>query len=230
MSSRPTHFLSLPLGHHAALRTKVAQLQSVLRSSNAAGFDESILCDPRRLHLTLGVLRLRDEQDLASDAPTVNGALHLLHQTRTDILEILQGQQLRVTLQGLGNFSSDIAATNVLYTPPVAEPQLTAVCDTVFDRFRNRGFLARTDPYTLHCTLVNTAHRRPAKGRGSRSVPRRRQPFDATAAFACSEPELLFGSYSIDAIRLCRMGPPGRDGDYISDGGIRLAPKASDSS
>ncbi|KIJ45951.1 hypothetical protein M422DRAFT_250740 [Sphaerobolus stellatus SS14] len=55
-----THFLSLPIGHHEALREKWANISSALLKSTAPiqGLDESIILKPGSLHLTLGVLSL----------------------------------------------------------------------------------------------------------------------------------------------------------------------------
>ncbi|KIM37152.1 hypothetical protein M413DRAFT_31091 [Hebeloma cylindrosporum] len=86
---RPTHFLSLPLHDHPELRNRVSAFQTALLGDNMAepstsiapppptkkgkgkpspristvieGLDTSILIDPRRLHMTLGVMALEPD-------------------------------------------------------------------------------------------------------------------------------------------------------------------------
>jgi len=52
---RPTHFLALPIGHHAELRDAVSALTSswLAHKPPIEGLDPSIVINPRRLHLTL---------------------------------------------------------------------------------------------------------------------------------------------------------------------------------
>ncbi|KAF8172721.1 hypothetical protein BJ912DRAFT_1148040 [Pholiota molesta] len=93
---RPTHFLSLPLHTHADLRDRVSAFQNALFatpssssptsvaqpstvkgkrplrvSSIVDGLDSSIVIDPRRLHMTLGVMALQKEPIPPAAAPTV---------------------------------------------------------------------------------------------------------------------------------------------------------------
>lgn len=65
---RPTHFVSLPLGHDAALRQRVKALTDVLATADPppSGFDPSIVIPERRLHLTLAVCALRGQTEPSS--------------------------------------------------------------------------------------------------------------------------------------------------------------------
>ncbi|TEB27248.1 hypothetical protein FA13DRAFT_1736636 [Coprinellus micaceus] len=66
---RPTHFLALPLHTHPRLASLVSSFQSALlaHDPSIAGLNGSIVIDPRRLHLTLGVMALEEEE---GPAPT----------------------------------------------------------------------------------------------------------------------------------------------------------------
>ena len=57
---RPTHFLALPIGHHAALRSTISALTSswLAHEPPIDGLGPSIVVHPRRLHLTLGAMAL----------------------------------------------------------------------------------------------------------------------------------------------------------------------------
>jgi activating signal cointegrator complex subunit 1 len=91
----------------------------------------------------------------------------------------------------------------------------------------------------LHCTVVNTIHRKP------RSKTRRRQPFSysavlastafqtvsqhvrtsmskTTAAMAGRPVSVDFGVWDVDEIQICEMGSIGPEGEYISCGGCSL--------
>ncbi|KAL4262877.1 hypothetical protein AB1N83_008283 [Pleurotus pulmonarius] len=83
---RPTHFLSIPLGAHPALRTRISAFTSALLHSAPAiaGLDTTAIPDPRRAHLTLGVMAL----DARSER-SVSTALELLSALKADILRIL---------------------------------------------------------------------------------------------------------------------------------------------
>ena len=86
--------------------------------------------------------------------------------------------------------------------------------------------------HQLHCTVLNTTHRRP-RTRG-------RQPFSyrsllgspAAQAFLLqsgSEPDwrqpvkVDFGTWHVDEIQICKMGSYGREGEYESCGGLLLS-------
>ena len=97
----------------------------------------------------------------------------------------------------------------------------------------------------LHCTVVNTIHRKP------RSKTRRRQPFSYSAVLASTAFQTVaqpvptsmsktttalavtpaatgrpvsvdFGVWDVDEIQICEMGSCGPEGEYISYGGCSL--------
>ncbi|KAF4567165.1 hypothetical protein EYR40_006159 [Pleurotus pulmonarius] len=81
-----TQVLSIPLGAHPALRTRISAFTSALLHSAPAiaGLDTTAIPDPRRAHLTLGVMAL----DARSER-SVSTALELLSALKADILRIL---------------------------------------------------------------------------------------------------------------------------------------------
>ena len=86
---------------------------NVIKSSLVQGLDSSIVIDPRRLHMTLGVMALEQDDDVVdpTKAPettaqghmhkkTVSSALHLLNSLKPRISEILQFDKgIRVPLE-----------------------------------------------------------------------------------------------------------------------------------
>src|ERR1700761_7097965 len=99
-TSRPTHFLALPLGHHAGLRNAVQALTTSWLSHDPPidGLDPSIVVQPRRLHLTLGVMALSTDTGTQENAHDLNGAARLLAGLTPRIHAALARAPLRVPL------------------------------------------------------------------------------------------------------------------------------------
>ena len=110
--------LALPLHTHSTLRTRVANFQNGLLAANPpiTGIDRSIVIDPRRLHLTLGVMAL------STDGPhTVASALSLLQSLQPAIAVLLQGRNsVKVRLDSLDILKPDRNRSNahVLFLGP----------------------------------------------------------------------------------------------------------------
>jgi len=168
------------------------------------------------------------------------------------IMSILGTHKLRIALDNMDIMKpdrGDLDRAHVLWLGPGLEGEdamrLSEVCALVNKAFIDAGLLVNEHrPLKLHCTVVNTIHRKP------RSKTRRRQPFSysavlASAAFqtvAQPEPTSMsktntatstmdvtgrpvsvdFGVWDVDEIQICEMGSCGPDGEYISCGGCSL--------
>ncbi|KAJ7140848.1 kinase A anchor protein [Mycena epipterygia] len=183
--ARPTHFLSLPLGHHPELRKRIHEFhQKLLPSGDAAtvdnvvidGLDHSILVDPRRLHFTIGVMALSANSPQSVDPETSRGrtlaeAIALLHSLAPEINEITH-QPVLLSLDKMGVLKTKRQQAGVLYVGPRDENteeaiKVSRIFDLVGQRFRREGFIEEAArPSVLHCTLINASHRKP------RRVPR----------------------------------------------------------
>ena len=141
--SRPTHFLALPIGHHAELRDAVSALTSswLAHEPPIEGLDPSIVINPRRLHLTLGVMTLASSQPSSSNhdrdhdrGATIDlaGATTLLASLAPRIRAVLANNPLRIPLDRLAIMQPDPARAHVLYVEPdLRSPdgrRLRAVC------------------------------------------------------------------------------------------------------
>ncbi|KAF8800111.1 hypothetical protein BYT27DRAFT_7263259 [Phlegmacium glaucopus] len=318
---RPTHFLALPLNNHSSLMAQIDAFQkglfsntdglqndnfasksisspargkgSKVTSSLVGGLDSSILIDPRRLHMTLGVMTLEQDdgsvpmeepetivpissstimhttenlqspasqlvssdplshsQPISSpalpptlDRKTVSTALYLLNSLKPRISEILDtdkgvkiplevmhalktekmwmntkkkrkgaedkkegvsggGEQDKVDEDG-GRDNPELAhndvmeekeavGAGVLYVAPEIKNEsvntdlhkLIQVSDLVHRAFKDAGYLTDTRPLKLHCTIINTSHRKPFF----------RQPFSYSDILAVDALRLLCGS------------------------------------
>ncbi|KIP10739.1 hypothetical protein PHLGIDRAFT_48278, partial [Phlebiopsis gigantea 11061_1 CR5-6] len=213
----PSAVLAMPLGHHPDLRDRLSAFTQSLLSSDPAipGLDESIVVSPRRLHITLGVMSLTDTSPVSSSvAPprTVESALALLAQLRPRIMDILNGEELRVALQRADIMRperGDLEKAHVMWVGPPHEGEDAA-------RLKH-----------LHCTVLNTTYRRPR--------PLARQPFSYAAALSSTafrsveQPHAIsdnttrgrqpipvnFGEWTVDEIQICKMGSWGPEGEYV---------------
>ncbi|KAJ7457885.1 kinase A anchor protein [Mycena latifolia] len=183
--ARPTHFLSLPLGHHPDLRNRIREFhQKVLPTVDATadvvaieGLDKSILVDPRRLHFTIGVMTLSKNLPEAdnpgtSKAKTVSSAIALLQSLAPEINEITR-QPVLLSLEKMGVLKTKGKQAGVLYVGPGDQTdeetiKVARIFELVGQRFRSEGFIdeAPRPSVVLHCTLINASHRKP------RRVPR----------------------------------------------------------
>ncbi|KAJ7657365.1 hypothetical protein DFH06DRAFT_990958 [Mycena polygramma] len=193
-------------GHHPELRDRIKAFHHKLlppnQSSSQAttpatavieGLDRSILVDPRRLHLTIGVMTLatsgspqaESESAGGSQGKTLEAAIALLRSLGPDIDAIVaptpsadtaRAPVLPVlTLDKMGVLKTQRKQAGVLYVGPSDDPdgmnedtrKVTRIFDLVGRRFREEGFIEEdARPAVLHCTLINASHRKP------RRVPR----------------------------------------------------------
>ncbi|KAA1472261.1 hypothetical protein DENSPDRAFT_170707 [Dentipellis sp. KUC8613] len=161
--------ISLPIGHHVALRDTISAFTSELLACNPPipGFDSSIVISPRRLHLTLGVMSLTDPYGLGA-------ARVLLASLRPQILQALGSSSLRVGLDMVDIMPperGDANRAHVMFAGPDPEGHdgrtLWRICDLVQKEFKRAGMIVDNRPLKLHCTLINTTYRKP-KPRGPR--------------------------------------------------------------
>ena len=138
---RPTHFLALPIGHHPDLRSAVQSLTASWLSHNPPieGLDPSIVINPRRLHLTLGVMTLappRTATGPEAEGHNLAAAAQLLAAITPRIRTVLARAPLRVPLGRITVMQPDPTRAHVLYAEPeLSSPdgrRLRAVCGTCF--------------------------------------------------------------------------------------------------
>ncbi|KAF5378334.1 hypothetical protein D9615_008780 [Tricholomella constricta] len=193
---RPTHFIAVSLHTNPALRTRIAAFQSSLHAASPPirGLDPSITIEPIRFHLTLGVMALSKEptspeMTVSPDTRTVSTALALLRSLKPRLDAILDSDGgehadhagLQVVLDALDIMrpvsaagASDDVWADVLYLAPretgVDGVKLRKIADCVERTFKKAGYVTETRPLKLdtylHCTVLNTSKRRPARARG----------------------------------------------------------------
>ncbi|KAH9948316.1 AKAP7 2'5' RNA ligase-like domain-containing protein [Amylocystis lapponica] len=244
---RLTHFLALPIGHHAALRERIVAFTDALLNGKPAipGLDASIIIPARRLHFTLGVMSLGTEATDGVGRPrTLEAATALLHELRPRVMEMLGRRRLSVALTRMDIMKPerrDLARAHVMWVGPAQEEENVRIgAEFVHGAFKRAGLVVDenrplkvgfhcTPSYApnkhrlqLHCTVVNTTYRRP-RGKG-------RQPFSYEAVLGSSALGAVertatqstvavdFGEWAIDEIEICEMGSWGAEGEYVCVG------------
>ncbi|KAG1785212.1 kinase A anchor protein [Suillus plorans] len=233
---RPTHFISLPIGHHVQLQESVKSFTDGLLNCKPSlpGLDRGIVIAPRRLHLTLGVMTL--ENSPGSSGRTLEDAQALLCTLRTRVMELLNGHSLSIPITEMNIMNPDRGNADnahVLWLGPSLDTEdarrLKSVSEFVNKAFSDAGFIQDRRPLKLHCTILNTSHRKPS-----------RQPFSYNAILMSPfireivrtpleshdfrDPvKVEFGTWSVDEIQICKMGSYGPEGEYVSCGCCSLA-------
>ncbi|KAG1842757.1 kinase A anchor protein [Suillus subalutaceus] len=230
---RPTHFISLPIGHHVQLQESVKSFTDGLLNCKPAlpGVDRGIVIAPRRLHLTLGVMTL--ENSPVSSGRTLADAQALLRTLRARVMELLDGHSLCIPLTEMNIMNPDRGNADnahVLWLGPSLNTEdaqrLKSVSEFVNKAFSDAGFIQDRRPLKLHCTILNTSHRKPY-----------RQPFSYNAILTSpfirefvrtphdfrDSVKVDFGTWNVDEIQICKMGSYGPEGEYVSCGCCSLA-------
>lgn len=232
MSTRPTHFLAIPLGQHYPLREAWHNLSlSWLNRGDITGLDPTIVSQGRRLHLTLGVMALDQNHTVTGNLKSTEQALSHL-QSLAPVIHRLIGSE--ISLKKLGTFpkrhlKGDLRKCRVLYveagcccvgckrggTEGEGHDLVKEAAEIIHDSFKKEGFITERRPLELHVTLLNTSSRkRPDTSQSIRGIP-----FDGSS-IAVSEVDL--GEYPVESVQLCLMGSRDELGAYVSNHHLEL--------
>lgn len=219
----PTHFLSLQLAS-AQLTKSLATFRADVTGANGFGVPEDAVRPPGTLHLTLGVMSLKQEG--------VSQAVDLLNSLKPrEILSQLRAAAgsvpstnsspsgsttggLSISLRGLHSMTS-ASKTSVLYAPPTdAEGILYKFCEELRQPFREKGLMEDDGrPLLLHATIVNTIY---VRGRGG-ARRKERLMLDARDLMSKYEDYVWVEDMPVCMVAVCKMGAKKVDGDEVYD-------------
>lgn len=226
----PTHFLCIPLQAPQLART-LASFKADITSPNSFAIPEAAVRPFGTLHLTLGVLNLRDEGKLKEAVDLLKGlrGKSVLKRVKGELRSANpraremglptpgEDERVQITLKGLHPMQKP-SDTSVLYTPPLdATGLLRSFFTALRQPFLDASLMTDDRPLLLHATVVNTIY---VKGRG-----RKRQTIDARAVLDRYEDYVWLEGMEVDRLRICSMGAKDRgDGEveYEVEAEVRL--------
>ncbi|KAH7259715.1 kinase A anchor protein [Fusarium redolens] len=196
----PTHFVCIPLAGPQLARS-LAAFRTEVTNPSGFGVPPTAVRPLGTMHLTLGVMSLKDEGD--EQASEVLKSLKLsefLASARAGKASTEEG--LLITLKGLHAFQNS-EKTSVLYAPPVdTEGILYKFCEQIKATFQEVGLMTKEDrPLVLHATVVNTIYVKDGRGRR-----REKLTIDARDIVSSYDDFVWLEDMPLDKITLCRMG------------------------
>ncbi|XP_075992432.1 activating signal cointegrator 1 complex subunit 1 [Anticarsia gemmatalis] len=221
LKMRSTHFLSIPMNHPDIMKRFEEFKASVLRDcASSRGLEESLFIKASKLHLTLGVMCLMDNEERLV-------ASKLLTEAKDKVLEpLLRGHlPLKIRLKGLSYMNDDPSNINVLYGTVEEEGDakglIQQVADGLVDHFYAAGYMEREhgrNNVKLHVTLLNSKYRNRsanvnADDGSSRNSRQPRETFDGSQVLK-KFADFDFGVMEFNDIHLSQRHSMGPDGYY----------------
>ncbi|XP_063358488.1 activating signal cointegrator 1 complex subunit 1-like [Cydia amplana] len=218
MKQRPTHFISIPMNTPDIMDNFTRFQEAVLRDCQNRGLHESIFIKPSKIHLTVGVTCLTDNQEriLASNL--------LTEAKEKVIMPLLQDHlPLKIRIRGLSNMGNDSGNMKVLYAK-VEEHESTPgilqqLADNIVDFYSRKGLMNKNefgrDSVKLHVTLVNIKYRSKSSqdSQDIRVKKNKRITFDG-ADILDKFGNFDFGVLEVTEIHLSQISTIGPDGFY----------------
>lgn len=214
MKQRPTHFISIPMNKPDIMENFTRFQEAVLRDCQNRGLHESIFIKPSKIHLTVGVTCLTDNQERVF-------ASNLLTEAKEKvIIPLLEDHlPLKIRIKGLSYMGNNSGNMNVLYakieehesTPGI----LQQLADKIVDFYSRKGLMNKNefgrDSVKLHVTLLNTKYR--SKSSQDIRAKNKRIPFDG-ADILDKFGDFDFGVLEVTEIHLSQRSTFGPDGYY----------------
>ncbi|KAM0082514.1 hypothetical protein ACKRZS_005307 [Fusarium odoratissimum] len=196
----PTHFVCIPLAGPQLARS-LAAFRTEVTNPSGFGVPPAAVRPLGTMHLTLGVMSLKDEGvEQASEVLKSLMLKEFLASVRTGKASAEEG--LSITLKGLHAFQN-AEKTSVLYAPPVdTEGILQKFCEQIKTTFQEAGLMVKDDrPLVLHATVVNTIYVKDGRGRR-----REKLTIDARDIVSSYDDYVWLEDMPLDKVTLCRMG------------------------
>ncbi|XP_028037353.1 activating signal cointegrator 1 complex subunit 1 [Bombyx mandarina] len=218
MKQTSTHFLSIPMNNADIVKEFEKFKERVLQECPNPTLEESLFIRSHKLHLTLGVMSLMDNDERIQ-------VTNLLTEARdTIVIPLLQGHvPLKIRLKGLSYMNDDPKAINVLYGRVQEEDWAAAgliqkLGDALVDHFYKAGFMKKEfgrENIKLHVTFINTKYRETTDV----DAPQQNQTINNRKTFDGSEilekfADYDFGVMEVTEIHLSQRHTMGPDGYY----------------
>ncbi|XDB65481.1 hypothetical protein ABFV05_019097 [Capra hircus] len=160
-----THFLAFFL-NEAEVQERFLKFQEEVleKCSMDHGVDSSIFQNPKKLHLTIGMLVLLSEQEIQQTC-------EMLQQCKEEFIDdISGGKPLEVEMAGIEYMNDDPGMVDVLYAKVHMKDgsnRLQELVDRVLERFQASGLIVKEwNSVKLHATVMNTLFRKDPNAEG----------------------------------------------------------------
>uniref|UniRef100_A0A2K6SUK8 Activating signal cointegrator 1 complex subunit 1 n=1 Tax=Saimiri boliviensis boliviensis TaxID=39432 RepID=A0A2K6SUK8_SAIBB len=221
-----THFLSFFLNEVEVQEGFLRFQEEVLaKCSMDHGVDSSIFQNPKKLHLTIGMLVLLSEEEIQQTC-------EMLQQCKEEFInDISGGKPLEVEMAGIEYMNDDPGMVDVLYAKVHMKDgsnRLQELVDRVLERFQASGLIVKEwNSVKLHATVMNTLFRKDpnAEGRYNLYTPdgkyifKERESFDGRNILKLFE-NFHFGSLKLNSIHISQRFTVDSFGNYASCGQI----------
>lgn len=160
-----THFLAFFLNEAEVQEGFLKFQEEVLeKCSTDRGVDSSIFQNPRKLHLTIGMLVLLSEQEIQQTCA-------MLQRCKEEFInDITGGKPLEVEMAGIEYMNDDPGMVDVLYAKVHMKDgsnRLQELVDRVLECFQASGLIVKEwNSVKLHATVMNTLFRKDPNAEG----------------------------------------------------------------
>ncbi|XP_049995991.1 activating signal cointegrator 1 complex subunit 1 isoform X2 [Alexandromys fortis] len=221
-----THFLSFFLSEVEVQERFLKFQEEVLeKCSMDRGVDSSIFQNPKKLHLTIGMLVLLSEQEIQQTC-------EILQRCKEEFInDITGGKPLEVEMEGIEYMNDDPGMVDVLYAKVHMKDgsnRLQELVDRMLERFQALGLIVKDwTSVKLHATVMNTLLRKDpsAEGRYNLYTPdgkyifKERESFDGRNILKTFE-NFYFGSLKLNSIHISQRFTVDSFGNYASCGQV----------
>lgn len=222
MKQKATHFISIPMNQPDIQKRFEEFEASVIRDCPSRNLDKSLFIKPNKLHLTLGVMCLMDNEERLCASKLLTEAKEKV------VMPILEGHlPLKIRLKGLAYMNDDPSQIDVLYGLVQEEGDskglIQALADALVMHFYKAGFMNREhgrDSVKLHVTLINSKYRSGSENANAdnytssaRITRRPREAFDGTEVLK-KFADYDFGVVELTEIHLSQRHSVDPDGFY----------------
>ncbi|XP_043274511.1 activating signal cointegrator 1 complex subunit 1 [Venturia canescens] len=221
---RPTHFLGIPMIDKTIASNYENFKNIVLNDTGktARGVQEGVFQKPEKMHLTLGMLVLVDDQEVQK---AVQALEDCKEQIIKPILEKIKNP-IKIKAQGLECMNDDPSDVTVVYGKICSDNDLLQeLADKVVNFFVEKDLMKQEkDKVKLHLTVMNSAFLLDHEA----THYQRKEKFDATNILKVHT-NYYFGELPLNTIQLCKRGEKAKDGYYIVTSKIDLTNKEEQS-
>ncbi|XP_029164380.1 uncharacterized protein LOC114935663 [Nylanderia fulva] len=201
---RYTHFLSIPLNKKGIIDNFNAFKDDVLEKYDKTKYniDESLFQIPAKLHLTIGMLKLLDDNEKKQ-------AIDALMNCKEKIIDpfLDEAGPINIQLQGVECMNDDPTEAKVLFARITHNEKLQELVDKIAKYFIDIDLMKKKyDTIKLHATLMNTSfkHDYPAKFK---------EKFNASEILKIYK-DTLFGETKFNQIDISELHTATKDNYY----------------